>query len=129
MERLLRKLLRMANRPALLYLHFCPFPLRMHYWEGAEDAIDVLMKFYGVPTLSMRNALHTMLETQPAMMDQLWRPIIQGQFNDRLHPSCIGTRYASSPLLILVINPFESMQKGHIHDQQHPSLIGTVHVM
>ena len=88
MERLMRKLLRMSAKPALLYLHFCPFPRLRNFWDGAEDHIDVLMKFYGVPALSMRNSLHTMVDTQPALLDQIWWPMP----SDRLHPTCVGTK-------------------------------------
>ena len=83
----MRKLLRLKSAPALMYMHYHLFPQYRSYWEGAEGHIDTVMKYYGVPTLSMRNALHTLLDAQPALMDQLWRPL-----GDRLHPSCVGAK-------------------------------------
>lgn len=47
--------------------------------------MDILLKYYGVPTLSMKNAVHGLLAATPALVDELWWPADP-------HPTCIGAR-------------------------------------
>ena len=54
--------------------------------------MDSLLKYYGIPTLSMRNALHGLLTQTPQLLDQLWWPAP----DPKIHPTCVGARYAKN---------------------------------
>ena len=74
-----------------------------HYWDGAEDQIETLLKFYGLQSLSMRQALHHKITREPFLKELLWWP----PPSDLLHPTCLGHKCA--PLLSASINcPSES---------------------
>uniref|UniRef100_A0A7S0IPL4 SGNH hydrolase-type esterase domain-containing protein n=1 Tax=Calcidiscus leptoporus TaxID=127549 RepID=A0A7S0IPL4_9EUKA len=111
-ERLLRKLLAMPNRPAVVILN--PMELmpadgkRIHftgpkqfndgysagpvdeedmgfqYAAAAEDAINALAQYYGVPCVSLRNALFTELKARSAAFP------LKLVFHDRHHPGAWG---------------------------------------
>lgn len=89
LERLLRRLVAHSSRPGILYLHYWPAALFQPPFFNDEELVDNLLKYYGIPTLSMRNALHVLLTQQPQLRDQLWRP----PPDDRIHPTCIGARW------------------------------------
>jgi hypothetical protein len=66
-ERLFRRLLSFENRPAVVVLHtWAPrildkwLPGRPHndFFTTYEDSTDTLLKYYGIPSLSMRNFIH-----------------------------------------------------------------------
>ncbi len=57
-EMLLRRLLTWPGSPAILQVHTIqPFPRSPSFAHSAEDAINVLGQYYGVPYVSARNAL------------------------------------------------------------------------
>ena len=64
------------------------------YWADGPDAHELLVKYYGVTSLSMREALHDWLildkeqGSVPPMADLIWpQPML-----DSFHPSCFGHR-------------------------------------
>ena len=54
------------------------------FYTTYEDYWDILLKYYGIPSLSMRNALHALVQSdEPGFRrDELW--------GDNLHPSATG---------------------------------------
>ena len=57
-ERYLRKMAKLPQWPALLYLHtWQPDYMGPAFWHGAEMQIDTILQYYGVPSVSARNAL------------------------------------------------------------------------
>lgn len=49
-ERLLRKLLRLKNMPAVLVVHWwAPLHFLSSYWNVAEDELDVIASYYRLP--------------------------------------------------------------------------------
>ena len=55
-----------------------------------EELTDTVLKYYGIPTLSMKSAVHRLLTEQPQLLDQLWWP----DPDPKIHPTCIGARSA-----------------------------------
>ena len=54
------------------------------------------MRYYGVPSLSLRQALHAQLRQTPQLHTQYWwSPNIS---NDQLHPNCVGHKWV--PLML-----------------------------
>ena len=61
-ERLLRKLLKLPSKPALHYLHvYQPSYMGHSFWLSAEMEMETILQYYGVPTVSARNALYELL--------------------------------------------------------------------
>lgn len=60
MESLMRQVLSLPNQPALMYLHvWMPGHNNWQYWSHTmEDEVEVLLKYYGVQSVSMREALY-----------------------------------------------------------------------
>ncbi len=60
MEILMRQVLQLPNHPAVLYLHIWIPGFNMGQFWGAtiEDEIEVLVKYYGIQSISLRNALY-----------------------------------------------------------------------
>ena len=57
-ERLLRKVLDFKTQPAVLNMHFRTFARKEPFFSpGAEDLADVLLKYYQIPSVSMRDGL------------------------------------------------------------------------
>mmetsp|Transcript_5659 Transcript_5659/g.16154 ORF Transcript_5659/g.16154 Transcript_5659/m.16154 type:complete len:353 (+) Transcript_5659:372-1430(+) len=59
-EVLLRKLLSYPRAPAVIVLHWWS-PLTQDFWVSPEDQLDVFSKFYGLPSLSWRDAVHDLI--------------------------------------------------------------------
>ena len=78
------------SRPAILYMHYWPAAQFTPPFLNDEDLVDVLLKYYSIPTLSLKNAIHDLLLETPQLMDELWWP----KPDDKIHPTCIGARYA-----------------------------------
>eukprot|EP00884_Botryococcus_braunii_P022668 jgi/Botrbrau1/9085/Bobra.178_2s0017.1 len=59
METLIRQVLQLPNRPAVMYLHiWVPGHNNGQFWGGTiEDEIEVLVKYYGIRSISMWNAI------------------------------------------------------------------------
>lgn len=58
-ERYLRKLLKLPQWPALLYLHVWQSAyMGPKFWTGGEMQIESILQYYSVPTVSARNALY-----------------------------------------------------------------------
>ena len=88
LERLLRRLIVHPSRPGILYIHYWPAARYKSFYDNDEDLIDAVLKYYAIPTLSMRNALHGLLTQTPELIDQLWWPAP----DPKIHPNCIGAR-------------------------------------
>ena len=68
-------------------------------WAGAGSSfcrsaahmarrVQAVVRYYGIPSLSLRQAIHTTLQQQPLLNTQFWwSPNIS---NDQLHPNCVG---------------------------------------
>ncbi|KAL3132821.1 hypothetical protein ABBQ38_006746 [Trebouxia sp. C0009 RCD-2024] len=87
-EVMLRKLLAFNQKPAIIALHsWSPFFNTPHFYSTTEDLIQVLVSYYGLQSVSVRNAL--------------WHPTMQRQQNyqgtqwlcDTIHPNLLGHRY------------------------------------
>lgn len=100
MERLLRRLIGHPNRPGILYMHYWPAARFQPPFLNDEDLVDILLKYYGIPTLSLKNAIHGLLIETPQLIDEIWWP----EPDDKVHPTCIGARHGitSLPLGILI---------------------------
>ena len=100
LERLLRRLVAHPDQPGILYVHYWPAARFHPPFMNGEELIDTVLKHYGIPTLSMKSAVHQLLSEQPQLLDQLWWPAPDA----KIHPTCIGARSAfpaptSLPLL------------------------------
>jgi hypothetical protein len=60
METLMRQVLQLPNHPAVLYLHvWMPGHNKGDFWGATiEDETEVLVQYYKVQSISMRNALY-----------------------------------------------------------------------
>ena len=56
--------------------------------------VQAIMGYYGVPSLSLRLAIHHELQLQPDLLHQVWWP--EEVWKDQLHPTCIGHRYGDT---------------------------------
>lgn len=94
-ERLLRKLLRLPSQPALLYLHvWQPDYMSEVFWRSAKMVMQELLAFYGVPSVSARNALYHLYMANASQFES----------SDWLcgwHPNPLGHRRAL-PLVMLL---------------------------
>ena len=138
LERLLRKVLRMPSRPAVVYYHYWPPRWPMYhgsFWLGGEHFSEVghsrqctssecsayaecrvrarsgfwtksllalwqeILGYYGVPALSLRQAIHHRMAEEPELVRQMWWP--EEVSRDQLHPTCVGQRCTSMQLCCL----------------------------
>ena len=87
-ERLIRKMLNLPKRPAVAYFHvWTPRRLGFHFYESPESVIEMVPEYYGLPSISMRNAMYHMVANLTVPADWIWR----GDVN---HANCLGHRYA-----------------------------------
>lgn len=85
-ERLIRKMLDLPSRPAVAYFHaWAPRRTGFAFYESPEDLIDMVPAYYGLPSVSMRNALHRVLADGTVDEGWLWR-------SDPTHANCLGHR-------------------------------------
>ncbi len=100
-ERLVRKLLQFPSSPAVIVLHYWK-PSFGHFWATLEDEIDVIAKYYSLPSLSFRNTFYR------AVAEQLpgfrWEDFVP----DQTHPNALGSQY----LAYTVISFFEAFLAG-----------------
>ena len=77
----------MPQWPALLYLHvWQPAYMGPFFWTGGEMQIETILQYYGVPTVSARNALfHLAARNAPGFA--------QNDTNCGVHPNPLGHRY------------------------------------
>ena len=59
--------------------------------------MEALLKYYAVPSLSMRSALHRLLSEEAWLVGQMW-------VAKDVHPTCIGYAYASSRSLLSLMH-------------------------
>lgn len=90
LERLLRRLVAHPSQPGMLYVHYWPAARFDPPFMNDEELTDTVLKYYGIPTLSMKAAMHRLLNEQPQLLDQLWWPAP----DPKIHPTCIGARSA-----------------------------------
>ena len=65
--------------------------------------MEALLKYYSVPSLSMRSALHRLLSEQAWLVDQMW-------VAKDPHPTCIGYAYALSRSLHIALLDAHNLQ-------------------
>ncbi|CAL8465840.1 g5376 [Coccomyxa elongata] len=87
-ERLIRKMLLLPQRPVVMYFHV--WTLRrpgLRFFESPENMIEMVPEYYGLPSLSMCNAMYHIVENQIVPANWLWR-------SDVNHANCLGHRFA-----------------------------------
>ena len=84
---LLRKLLAFNQKPAIIALHsWSPFFNTPNFYSTTEDLIQVLVLYYGLQSVSMRNALyHPTMQRQQNFKGLQW-------LCDSIHPNTLGHR-------------------------------------
>lgn len=88
-ERLIRKMLNLPKRPAVMYFHvWTPRRLGFKFFESPENLIEMVPEYYGLPSISMRNALYHYVANFTVPADWLWR-------SDINHANCLGHRWVS----------------------------------
>ena len=126
-ERLIRRLLRLPNHPAIVIVNTAelvppngrlPFEpdandypserdLAFEYRStGAEDAINAIANYYGVPTVSLRGALFSELKANSSAF-----PIKQ-IYHDRHHPSAWGHSLMAQMVVDLVERAIDHAKAG-----------------
>jgi len=101
-ERLIRKMLNLPKRPAVAYFHvWTPRRLGFHFYESPENVIEMVPEYYGLPSISMRNAMYHVVANFTVPADWLWRTDIN-------HANCLGHRCA--------LNCTTSHRFSHIYD-------------
>ncbi len=92
---MMRQLLQLPNHPAVLYLHvWLPLYNKGQFWETTiEDEIEVLVKYYGLQSISMRGALydHFIANRSGFRESDLSCNVV--------HPNYLYHRYQPQPLL------------------------------
>ncbi|EIE19265.1 hypothetical protein COCSUDRAFT_58561 [Coccomyxa subellipsoidea C-169] len=107
-ERLIRKMLNLPNRPAVMYFHvWTPRRLGFKFYDSPENLIEMVPEYYGLPSISMRNALYHVVANFTVPADWLWR-------SDINHANCLGHRYMAD----LIIGYFQNIA---LHALDHPS--------
>ena len=109
LERLLRRLVSHPSRPGILYVHYWPAARFNPPFMNEEELTDTVLKYYGIPTLSMKSAVHRLLSEQPQLLDQLWWP----PPDPKIHPTCIGARS---------VHPFTSDALPNVQAATEPRL-------
>ena len=51
--------------------------------------MQIVSRYYGITSLSMRGVISSELEVQPGLREQLWFPL---SMRDNIHPTCLGMR-------------------------------------
>ena len=84
LERTVRKALQLPLKPAVFYLHAYQPEYEEHsFWQGGETQIDTIMKYYGIPSVSARDALyHLMIAGVDGFAD--------AQVHCTVHPNPLG---------------------------------------
>ena len=92
-ERFLRKLAKLPQWPALLYLHvWQPAYMGPAFWTGGEMQIETILQYYGVPSVSARSALfHLAARNEPGFSEN--------DTNCGVHPNPLGHRCAPTAVL------------------------------
>ena len=89
-ERLIRKMLGLPRRPAVLYFHvWTPRRMGFNFYDSPENVIEMVPEYYALPSLSMRNAMYKMVADFTVPAEWLWR-------SDVNHANCLGHRRALS---------------------------------
>lgn len=103
-ELLMRRILAHDGHPAALFVQF-NFPEHWlygnddKYYLGTEDQVSTLLQYYGIPWISMRNAIfHLQMNNRTGYTETEIR-------YDRLHYNHVGHRYAAD----VVMRIFESV--------------------
>ena len=94
---LLRKLLGYRQHPAIIALHsWSPFFNHPNFFSTAEDPIQSIVAYYGLQSVSMRNALfHATWQRQQNFKGSQW-------LCDNIHPNTLGHR--SPPSIVHIQN-------------------------
>ena len=89
-EMLLRKLLAFKQKPAVIALHsWSPFFNHPKFFNTTEDLIQVLVLYYGLQSVSVRNSLwHPTWQRRQNFQGKQW-------LCDSIHPNTLGHRYCS----------------------------------
>ena len=107
-ERLLRALLARSGLAVLVLHSWAPKLLRewtsqhaqSQFYSTYEDDLDIISKYYGVPSLSFRNSLHNLVQQNQSLLEKFWL--------DNIHPSEAG----HACLGLAVTNYFSTLLEG-----------------
>eukprot|EP00884_Botryococcus_braunii_P008547 jgi/Botrbrau1/17694/Bobra.0166s0118.1 len=121
-ERLMRKVLQLPHVPAIILLHWWS-PLHFHssYWNVAEDQLDVIGGYYGLQSISFRNAYyHDIMTGTPGFR-------LEDIFCDVVHPNNLGHRYFADLVIYYLQNALASAlltpnQWGPLHRSLPPPM-------
>ena len=84
-------MLKLPGAPAVLYFHvWLPQRLGGRFYEGPESIIELVPEYYGLPSVSMRNAMYHMVDDKIVPLQWLWR-------SDPTHTNCLGHRCGLLP--------------------------------
>ena len=79
-------MLDLPSRPAVAYFHaWAPRRMGFAFYDSPEEMIDVVPEYYGLPSISMRNALYHVSSDKIVPDSWLWR-------QDPTHANCLGHR-------------------------------------
>jgi hypothetical protein len=94
-EMLLRKLLVYRQHPAIIALHsWSPFFNHPNFFSTAEDPVQSIVAYYGLQSVSMRNALfHPTWQRRQNFKGSQW-------LCDTIHPNTLGHR--SAPFIMYI---------------------------
>lgn len=71
-----------------MYFHvWTPRRLGFQFFESPENVIEMVPEYYGLPSISMRNAMYHFVADFTVPADWLWR-------SDINHANCIGHRWS-----------------------------------
>ena len=97
----MRKLLSFPGNPAVVVVHYWK-PSLGHFWVTSEDEIDVIAKYYSLPSVSFRNTFfQAVTQKMPGFRAEDF-------MSDKTHPNALGSQY----LAYTVISLFEAVLAG-----------------
>lgn len=100
MESLIRNLLQMPNKPAIIFVSFYIFG-HGHYFNGQEAHLPVV-NYYDIPMISTKNVFFDYLNRNPDNNDIIF-------YQDQIHPSRDGHKIMSDFIIWYIndlLNPF-----------------------
>eukprot|EP00884_Botryococcus_braunii_P008548 jgi/Botrbrau1/17695/Bobra.0166s0119.1 len=87
-ERLIRKISAFPNAPAIILTHWWSPPhFNYSFWNVAEDQFDTMAKYYGLSSISFRNAYYHQIMTAANGFN------LTDFLCDHVHPNILGHRY------------------------------------
>lgn len=123
-ERLIRKLLNLPSRPAVVELSFMHYQ-QPEWWDmdspfrfGGEDELMVFAEFYHMPLLSVRtmewgNVIQTAMDPKSPEADRLrdmWGPEVDGRM-DMAHPHHKGHKYMADLVVHFIFDVLSGLHR------------------